>query len=555
MTQSFTQSNVKIGWRPYVSPVPSTILLDLYSGAAVAYSLRKLKSSYAGSAIRVRRSSDNTEQNIGFDANGNLDTSSMLSFVGAGNGFVTTWYDQSGNNKNAIQTTASAQPQIVSSGALITLGGRPAISWDGSNDTLVASSAVGAMNGLTTLGIISVVKPNTQSLDHGRYAHLFFPESGGWGEVYQFASNSGLVSYRFGTSVSGNTPSYTTSFTGTTYNNLIMSTYKNGANEITRVNGKDVIVFSNKAATIANTTNTLHLGFGEFNSYFGGRQSEVIIYTTNKMTDREPIESNINSYYSIFDNEAEAFIDAAVLSSGQSNSVRTLVSSLKSSNIWSKLKAIYPFVGGNANAHKRNLKDPRDLDAAYRLTFYGGWSHWASGPQGNGYDTYADTYLNPSLALSPNSSSIGIWVPNGMNNHGFGVWTNGGANRFSIIEQGGGYLKSQMTSSSTEAWGITNTTSGFIMGSRTSASSNKIYRFGSLITVHPTYGGVPYNTTANTAAYPNSNFWLGKVNGNTSISNYGQLLYFAYIGDGLTDSEILALSNAAYSFRQSIGYY
>ena len=81
-----TQS--RIGWRPYVMAQQlqtATYLLDSYSGAAAAYSLRKLNSTYTGSAIRVRRSGDNSEQNIGFDAGGNLDTTSLLSFVGVNN--------------------------------------------------------------------------------------------------------------------------------------------------------------------------------------------------------------------------------------------------------------------------------------------------------------------------------------------------------------------------------------------------------------------------------------------------------------------------------------
>lgn len=91
-------------------------LLDSYT-AAVGYSLRRLRTAYTGSAVRVRRSSDNAEQDIGF-VSGRLDTASLLSFCGAGNGFVTTWYDQVGTN-NAGQGTAADQPQIVSSGSLI----------------------------------------------------------------------------------------------------------------------------------------------------------------------------------------------------------------------------------------------------------------------------------------------------------------------------------------------------------------------------------------------------------------------------------------------------
>jgi hypothetical protein len=108
------------------SPAPS-YLLDTYSGAAVAYSLRKLSSTYSGSSIRVRRSSDNTEMNIGFNSDGSLNTSALLTFVGSGNGFVTTWYDQSGNNINANQTVAASQPLIVNSGVLNVVNGKPSV--------------------------------------------------------------------------------------------------------------------------------------------------------------------------------------------------------------------------------------------------------------------------------------------------------------------------------------------------------------------------------------------------------------------------------------------
>lgn len=105
-------------------------ILDVLNSSA-AYSLRKLRTAYAGNAIRVRRSSDNTEANIGFTANGDLDTVALLAFVGGSNAFVTTWYDQSGNGRHATQTTAANQPKIVASGVVITEGGRPLISFDG----------------------------------------------------------------------------------------------------------------------------------------------------------------------------------------------------------------------------------------------------------------------------------------------------------------------------------------------------------------------------------------------------------------------------------------
>jgi hypothetical protein len=111
-----------------VTGIPADPLLDTFPGATVAYSLRKLRSAYTGSAIRVRRSSDNAEQDIGFSGN-DFDTAALTSFVGAGDGFVTTWYDQAGSN-NATSTTTTQQPLIVSSGSLVVNEfGKPAINF------------------------------------------------------------------------------------------------------------------------------------------------------------------------------------------------------------------------------------------------------------------------------------------------------------------------------------------------------------------------------------------------------------------------------------------
>ncbi|WMW77321.1 putative Ig domain-containing protein [Flavobacterium sp. 20NA77.7] len=98
-----------------------------FATATAAYSLRRLSPSYIGNAIRVRRSSDNTEQDIGFDGSGNLNQTSLISFVGSSNGYVTIWYDQSGNARNVLQSTIANQPQIVSNGSLITRAGKPVV--------------------------------------------------------------------------------------------------------------------------------------------------------------------------------------------------------------------------------------------------------------------------------------------------------------------------------------------------------------------------------------------------------------------------------------------
>jgi trimeric autotransporter adhesin len=107
--------------------------LDLISAiVAAAYSLRRLYASYTGAAIRVRRSSDNAERDIGFIGE-HLDVLALLVFVGNGSGFVTTWYDQSGNGRHATQATAANQPLIVINGVVETQNGRPALFFDGAD--------------------------------------------------------------------------------------------------------------------------------------------------------------------------------------------------------------------------------------------------------------------------------------------------------------------------------------------------------------------------------------------------------------------------------------
>jgi hypothetical protein len=127
------------------------MLASVFDGAAAAYSLRiPAGSTYSGPLVRVRRSSDNAEQDIAAllvaDANGNkwLDTVALLAFVGSGSGFVTTWYDQSGFGRHLTQTTAANQPSIVTAGAVVTENGRPVLQFDGLNDAL--SSAAGVAN-------------------------------------------------------------------------------------------------------------------------------------------------------------------------------------------------------------------------------------------------------------------------------------------------------------------------------------------------------------------------------------------------------------------------
>lgn len=132
--------------RPLTRPLVSGLMggagaplppLDNVSAWLAISISRKLRTAYTGSAIRLRRDSDNAELNIGFNAQGGLDTAAVTAWLGAANGFIVTLYDQSGNNRNYTQTVAANQPAFVLSSGL---KNRPAASFNGTSHSIPDSS-------------------------------------------------------------------------------------------------------------------------------------------------------------------------------------------------------------------------------------------------------------------------------------------------------------------------------------------------------------------------------------------------------------------------------
>src|SRR3972149_6141914 len=97
---------------------------DAIPSISAAYGVRRLRAAHTGRILRLRRASDNAESDFGALANGDLDTAAIATFLAATTGLVTTWYDQSGNGYNAVQTTAANQPLYVASGQKSRTGAR-----------------------------------------------------------------------------------------------------------------------------------------------------------------------------------------------------------------------------------------------------------------------------------------------------------------------------------------------------------------------------------------------------------------------------------------------
>ena len=274
-----------------VAPVGTSLLLDDYPGAAAAYSVRKLSSTYTGSALRVRRTvSPFDEQDIGFDGSGDLDTAAIATFGGSDSLTVSAWYDQSGSGNNATQSTATSQPQIYNGTAVVTENGKPALDFDGTddlmdsptitvtdgefmqtavytNDVNVANSAVATIDSFPVRVAQTIQFPNTTSV-----RLLTFNSSGGIDEII----------------------TATTTSAGT--QTLATAHVLNGQGE----------VFVNGAGALTGTVNVrtdqtaIRLGNNRpANSALDGRIQEVI-HWPSEQTQRTGIETNINTYFSIY---------------------------------------------------------------------------------------------------------------------------------------------------------------------------------------------------------------------------------------------------------------
>jgi len=278
------------------NPVPLT-LLTLYPGATAGYSVRKLSSTYSGSALRVRRSSDNTEQDIGFDGL-DLDIAALASFVGPGNGFVTKWYDQGGSGRDFLQSTANEQPRIVSLGAIDYANSIPSLYFGTANVKYmeVALANESAFDFTNTYSIYMAAKPANQAgsqVIFGKGQSLF-AQDGYYIDVG--ASNSYLL-------INNNTSSPTTS---AILNNTSINLGCYGYN-LSSGNGKSSFngtIINNNTGLISAKLNNKLPTIGIYSIFstttdFDGWFSELIVYPTDQSANRVGIETNITTYYSI----------------------------------------------------------------------------------------------------------------------------------------------------------------------------------------------------------------------------------------------------------------
>ena len=268
-----------------------TGLLDTYSGAAAAYSLRLLDTSYTGNAIKVRRSSDNAEQDIAF-VNNELDTATLESFASGTDAFVTTWYDQSGSGNDATQTTASNQPKIVSSGSTILENGKAAVEFDNSSEyeKLIFSDSVDTYSG-APITYVSVQK--------------ILGYANGFTKVFANTPLNTSVNGKFELQFRDDNDTFIA--VGNTLSIREIIAKPNQFLNSVISDGTNVLYSFNNTTTFTGLTGTPSATIPDSNAIgalgtrtFTGRIQEMIFYQSDESTNRTNIETNINDFYNIY---------------------------------------------------------------------------------------------------------------------------------------------------------------------------------------------------------------------------------------------------------------
>lgn len=269
-------------------------------------------------------------------------------------------------------------------------------------------------------------------------------------------------------------------------------------------------------------------------------QSIKCTVTATNFVGSATADSNTVTPTSSTDADAQAFITAASITNPtQQSAINQLVVDLKAYSIWTKMKGIYPFVGGTAATHKWNLKDPRDLDAAYRLVFNGGWTHSSNGALPNGTNGYADTKLVAQGTLGLNSTHVSVYSRTNVDllAPSIGNVTGAASAETSMWLRSSG-LSFLRVNNSIAITPVNTDSRGLFIGNRNSSTQITLSIRGT------------QNTFSNTSNSLSTNVYqLGGVNPNFFDTKQ---LAFASIGDGLTAQNMTDLTTAVNAFQTAL---
>ena len=262
---------------------------------------------------------------------------------------------------------------------------------------------------------------------------------------------------------------------------------------------------------------------------------------------------NINAtqsfYYNpAYNNETNAFLFSTQITDNTiQTATNTLVSDLKTANIFTKMKAIYPMVGGTATTCKFNLVNAQDTNAAYRLVFSGGGTFSANGYLPNGTNAFADTFFNTSTQSTLNNTHASYYSRTNNENLGIDLSNSNGSGgqlllalRYTAV----GCISDQYNSTTGRIIIANANSQGFYITSRTTSAIHKLFKNSAQIGA---------TNTGASGSLQNLNLFLGASNSQgIAVSFSNRQCAFASIGDGLTDAEALAFYNAVQTFNTTL---
>lgn len=245
---------------------------------------------------------------------------------------------------------------------------------------------------------------------------------------------------------------------------------------------------------------------------------------------------------------AQLFITAgSITDTTQKNAIIQLVADLKTYGLLTKMKAVYPFVGGTSTAHKLNLLDARDDNSAYRLSFSGDVTHSSNGMVLGGTNGYANTWLNDNFfPLKDFHVSMYSKTNESAERWDFGA-------RYSVNSTGTVFgIKGAFTEFRGYLQGLTQygnvynaNTTGFYIANRKTSDDLVLNKNGSEVFRAP-------KSTFGTSNYP---YFIGTFNADgIPFTLYsGKTLAGVTIGYGLTATESTNLHTAFQTFNTALG--
>ena len=246
------------------------------------------------------------------------------------------------------------------------------------------------------------------------------------------------------------------------------------------------------------------------------------------------------------DPDAQAFITAAAITdSTQQAAINTLVVDLKGYNVWTKMKVLYPFVGGDATKHSWNLKNT----AQFQISWIGGVTHSSNGVQFNGMNSYGNTNFNGAVNTTISNNCVGAYSrTNGLGGFSWGAMGSGNFRGLSLVIK----FSDNNTAYSANDYilggsgNFVSDTRGFYIVNRESLTSKRLYRNGTSLTSFNPFG---------VDGTFNGNLFLGARNvNNSTVDGYDNKQYaFQFMADTLTATEITNLTTAVQAFQTTLG--